>query len=160
MSTNKNKGTMLGRALAIAATVHEKQTDMGGNAYFLHPLRLMMRLRTDDVELMIIAILHDCVEDSEGKVTIATLRAEGFSERILAALTLLSHDKTVPYEDYVRGISTNRDATRVKLEDLRDNSDITRLKGLRPKDFERIEKYHRAYVFLTGCQKAFEQAGY
>lgn len=151
---------MLGRALAIAATVHEKQTDKGGNAYFLHPLRLMMRLRTNDEEMMCIAILHDCVEDSDGKVTIASLRAEGFSERILAALTLLTHDKSVPYEDYIRGISTNKDATRAKLEDLRDNSDITRLKGLGRNDLERMEKYHRAYVFLTASQKAFEQAGY
>lgn len=29
---------------------------------------------------------------------------------------------------YVKRVATNRDAARVKLEDLRDNSDITRLK--------------------------------
>jgi hypothetical protein len=48
----------------------------------------------------------------------------------------------------VKRVSTNKDATRVKLEDLRDNSDITRLKGVRQKDFERVQKYNRAYLFL------------
>lgn len=153
-------GTMLGRAIAIAAGVHAEQKDMGGNAYVLHPLRVMMRLRTTDEELMCIAVLHDSVEDSQGVVTIAELRVEGFSERILVALALLTHDKAEPYDSYVRRIATNKDAARVKLEDLRDNSDITRLKGLRPKDFERVEKYHRAFLFLRTTLETMERVGY
>lgn len=153
-------GTLLGRAISIAAQVHETQKDMGGNAYILHPLRLMMRLRTDDQELMQIAVLHDSIEDSDGAVTIDILKAEGFSERVLAALARLTHDKSVPYDEYVRYISTNKDAVRVKLEDLRDNSDITRLKGLRGKDFERMEKYHRAYLFLRSALEAMDKVGY
>ena len=45
-------------------------------------------------------------------------------------------------------LATNPDATRSKVEDLRDNSDITLLKGLRERDLQRVEKYHRAYLFL------------
>lgn len=151
---------MLGRAIAIAARVHEKQTDMGGNAYILHPIRLMMRLNTDDEDLMIIAILHDCVEDSAGVVTIESLRADGFSDRVLVALTLLTHATDEPYHDYIMRIATNKDATRAKLEDLHDNSDITRLKGLRPKDFERMEKYHRAFMYLRSSLATREKVGY
>lgn len=55
---------LLGKAIAIAATAHQSATDKGGKAYILHPLRVMMRLRTDDEELMQIAVLHDVVEDS------------------------------------------------------------------------------------------------
>ena len=140
----------LGKAVSIAARAHEKQTDKGGHTYILHPIRLMQRLRTQDEELMSIAILHDSIEDSSGKVTLDLLRAEGFSERVVHALTLLTHDKSVPYEEYIAAISGNTDATLVKIEDLRDNSDITRLKGLREKDIERLQKYHKAYLFLRG----------
>lgn len=157
MTTN---GTMLGRAVALAAAVHEQQTDRGGHAYILHPLRMMMRLRTRDTELMCIAVLHDVIEDSDGAITVERLREEGYSDRVLAALQLLTHDKTVPYDAYVRGIATNRDAIRVKLEDLRDNSDITRLKGLRQKDFERVERYNRAFVFLETTLATMDKVGY
>lgn len=144
--------SMLGTALRIAASVHEKQTDRGGNAYLLHPIRIMLRLRTNDEELMAMAILHDVVEDS--KWTLDMLRGEGISERALDALEALTHPEEEPYEEYIKRVSTNVDAVRIKLEDLRDNSDITRLKGLRKKDFERIEKYHRAYMYLDKIHKA------
>ena len=133
---------MLGTAIKLAATVHENQRDKGGNAYILHPMRIMMRLRTVDEELMEIAILHDVVEDST--ITFTALQELGFSPRVLTALALLTHAPSEPYDDYIKRIATNKDATRVKLEDLRDNSDVTRLKGLREKDFKRLEKYARA----------------
>lgn len=150
---------MLGKAIAIASKVHETQRDKGGHAYILHPIRVMMRLRTDDEDLMTIAILHDVVEDSKDW-TLEKLRREGFSERVLAALDLLTHRPDESYEAYVKKIATNRDATRIKLEDLRDNSDITRLKGLRQKDFQRMEKYHRAFLFLRTTLETMEVCGY
>jgi len=152
--------TLLGKAIRIAATVHEKQLDKGGKAYILHPLRVMMRLRTDDDEMNCIAVLHDACEDSEGTVTIESLRAEGFTERILVALDLLTRRKGQSYDEYIRKIATNRDAIRSKKDDLRDNGDITRLKGLRDQDFERIRRYHRAFVFLCKAEAAMNEVGY
>lgn len=149
--------SILGTAIRIASTIHEKQTDRGGNAYILHPIRIMLRLRTHDEELMAIAILHDTLEDSDW--TAEMLRQEGMTDRVLEALECLTHkDKSEAYEDYIKRISTNADAVRIKLEDLRDNSDITRLKGLRKQDIERMEKYHRAYLFLTKVSGAFQEA--
>lgn len=142
---------MLGEAVRIAAYAHRHQKDKGGHAYILHPIRIMQRLRTDDEELMCIAILHDVVED--GGHTFEDLELAGMSERVLEALELLTHDKNEDYMSYIKRISTNIDATCVKLEDLRDNSDITRLKGLREKDFERIEKYHRAFLYLKKARE-------
>lgn len=150
---------MLGKAIAIASKVHESQRDKGGHAYILHPIRIMMRLRTNDEELMQIAILHDVVEDSK-EWSISRLRQEGFSDRVLNALELLTHDSNDSYEEYVKQISTNLDAARVKLEDIRDNSDVTRLKGLREKDFKRMEKYHRAYLFLKKTLENMQACGY
>ena len=44
-------------------------------------------------------------------------------------------------DDYIKKISLSVRATKIKLSDLKDNSDITRLKGLTKKDFDRLEKY-------------------
>lgn len=149
----------LSKAIAIAAAAHQNATDRGGKAYILHPLRVMMRLRTEDDELMQIAVLHDVVEDSP-TVTLNTLITDNFSARVIRALRLLTHDKTEPYDEYIRRVASSRDAALVKLEDLRDNADITRLKGLREKDFERIEKYHRAFVYLRDSLATMEKVGY
>lgn len=143
----------LANAIRIAATVHEYQRDNGGNAYILHPIRIMMRLRTTDEELMSIAILHDVIEDSDAWSLELFIKA-GFSARVTNALKCLTHPKDENYEDYIKRVATNPDSVRVKLEDLRDNSDITRLKGLRKKDIERMEKYHRAYLYLSAVHKA------
>lgn len=139
---------LLGRAIAIAAQAHQRQTDQGGKPYILHPIRMMMRLRTTDEELMSIAILHDVIEDTD--VTLDSLYSEGFSDRVIDAVRLLT--KKHPDEDYdefIDRILTNEDAMLIKLEDLRDNSDITRLKGLRDKDLLRTRKYHAAYIRIS-----------
>jgi len=141
----------LARAIRIASQAHELQTDFGGNAYILHPIRLMMKVGPDE-EVMTMAVLHDTVEDSK-EWTIERLREEGFSERVLAALTLLTHRPEDSYEEYIKKIATNRDAIIVKMADLTDNSDITRLKGIKDKDIARMQKYHKAYTYLKGVLK-------
>jgi (p)ppGpp synthase/HD superfamily hydrolase len=107
----------------------------------------MYQMPENDSDLRVIAVLHDLVEDSPTWTWERLLR-EGFSDRVIEALKPLTHDKNVPYEDYIEAIALNYDAVQVKRADLRHNSDITRMKGLRPKDLERIAKYHRAYARL------------
>lgn len=145
---------MFDKAMFIAAREHLGVRDKGGHAYILHPMRIAMRLRTNDEELMSIAVLHDVIEDS--KLTFEDLKAEGFSDRVINALKLLTHQKGVSYDDYIDAMRGNLDALRIKREDLRDNSDITRLKGLRQKDFERMEKYIRAFAKVEGYIKELE----
>lgn len=145
---------MFDKAMFIAAREHLGVRDKGGHAYILHPMRIAMRLRTSDEELMSIAILHDVIEDS--KLTFEDLKAEGFSDRVIAALKLLTHQKGVSYDDYIDNMRGNRDALRVKREDLRDNSDITRLKGVREKDFERMNKYIRSFAKVEAYLKELE----
>jgi (p)ppGpp synthase/HD superfamily hydrolase len=138
---------MLAKAIALAANVFENKTDKSGQPYILHCLRVMNGVDQNDSELMQIAILHDVVEDTD--ITLQYLSSTGFSTRVIVALNLLTHKGTDTYEDYIKGIATNKDAVAVKLSDLKDNSNITRLKGLRKKDFDRIEKYHKAFVYLS-----------
>ena len=109
-----------------------------------------------DTQLATIAVLHDVIEDSDGLVTIAILREEGFSLRVLVALELLTHDKADDYlEVYTKGICDNYDAIRIKRKDLEHNSDITRLKGVKPKDLTRIEKYHKAFIILGKAKENY-----
>ena len=145
---------MFDKAVLLASSAHLGQRDKGGRSYILHPLRIALRLRTADEELMSIAVLHDAIEDSS-EMTVTRLRNEGFSERVISALELLTHDPKVAYDDYIEAMRFNVDALRVKREDLRDNSDITRLKGLREKDFQRMEKYIRAFTKIDGYLKQY-----
>lgn len=136
----------LSKAIALAAKVFESKTDKGGQPYMLHCLRVMGGVDQNDHELMAIAALHDVVEDST--ISLDDLTAMGFNSRIVTAVMMLTHSKEVPYDEYIAAISTNKDARAVKLSDLKDNTDITRLKGLREKDFARMKKYHTAYTYL------------
>jgi len=134
----------LDRAIAIAVKAHTGQVDKVGAPYILHPLRLMLRVSTTDEQ--IVAVLHDVVEDSP--VTLDDLRNEGFSPAIIGALDCLTHRPEVSYTDYVEQLSENPLARRVKLADLADNMDISRLDVLDPKALARLERYHKAWVSL------------
>jgi (p)ppGpp synthase/HD superfamily hydrolase len=137
---------MLGKAIEIAATAHSGQVDKGGKPYILHPLWVMDRVRHLGEDYMIVAILHDVMEDSEW--TFSDLISEEFNQNVMYALSLLTHDPAVSYDDYIKVIATDPIAKAVKLRDLEHNTKVTRLKGLRKKDFDRLEKYHRAYTYL------------
>jgi (p)ppGpp synthase/HD superfamily hydrolase len=144
-----DKANILDRAIKLAATEHQGQFDKSGMPYILHPLKVMYYLKTDDLELMAIAVLHDVVEDTH--ITFFDLEhTYGMTPRILSALRLLTKQKGQTYDDYKEVIKTSRDAMLVKLADLRHNSDIRRLKGVTEKDIKRIEKYHNFYLELKG----------
>lgn len=142
----RNQYKLLGRAIEIATQAHSGQFDRGGKPYILHPLHLMSQMMYD-VELAQIAVLHDVMEDCP-TWGVGRLQAEGFSERVLSALVLLTHGKGDTYEDYILKVSTSYDAIRVKRKDLEHNSCITRLKGVSMKDLQRAEKYHKAFTTL------------
>ena len=137
---------MLAQAIAITATAFEDKCDKGGQPYILHCLFVMNQMSANDHELMAIAVLHDVVEDTS--YTLTDLRELGFPERVIDGVKALTHLDDVPYMNYIKSISLNTDARLVKMADLQHNSDIMRMKGLRKKDFERLEKYHTAMAYL------------
>lgn len=138
--------TPLERAIQIATEAHAGQMGKDESPYILHPLRLMLKMSTD--EERIVAVLHDVVEDTS--VTFEDLRREGFSEAVLEVVRLLTHEAEISYEDYVERLKPHPLARKVKLADLEDNSDIRRLSGIEDKDLERLRKYHRAWMTLRG----------
>lgn len=135
--------SILAKAIQFASSKHVNQVDKGGHAYILHPLRMMMRLRTSDEELMAIAVLHDVVEDCE--VSFDDLRAIGMTERVITGVRALTRQNGETYGQFIERLAFNRDALMVKREDLRDNSDLTRLKGVSDKDVARMQRYMLAF---------------
>jgi guanosine-3',5'-bis(diphosphate) 3'-pyrophosphohydrolase len=138
------KGEMLDKMLMIATKAHHGQFDRGGNPYILHPLKVMHYLKTDDEELMCMALGHDVIEDTS--VTYKDLREAGISERVIEGIRALTKVPGQTYEEYKEGVFANEDAMRVKMADLRHNTDIRRLKGVTEKDIARMAKYQMFYL--------------
>ena len=122
------------KAIKLCFEAHRNQTDKSGLPYVFHPFHVAEQM--PDEETTIVALLHDVIEDTS--YTIDDLRKMGFSEEVLDALDLMTHDKNVPYMEYVAKISENEIAHTVKLADLRHNSDLTRLDEIDDKARNRI----------------------
>ena len=138
----------LERAIQIAVEAHAGAKDRGGKAYILHPISVMMRCETDEEK--IVAILHDVVEDTDW--TFEALREEGFTETIIEALkTVTKHSEDEDYDEFIQRSLKNEIGRKVKIADLRENLDVTRIGELTEKDIERINKYKRALKTLTEC---------
>ena len=138
----------LERAIVIAAEAHVGQVDKAGAPYVLHPLRMMLRLSTSDE--MIAAVLHDVVEDCG--LSLEMLRADGFSEQVLEAIDSVTRRAEESYEEFVLRAASNSIGRRVKLADLRDNSDLSRIKHPTARDYARVEKYRRAIETICALE--------
>lgn len=143
----------LGEAIALAAEQFKKKTDLGGNPYILHCLRVMYKVQHLGEQAQIAAVLHDVVEDADNPTDAASDIFRLFGPEISNMVELLTKKKQEDYlSEYIKRVACYPITTAIKLADLEDNADITRLKGLSKKDFDRLEKYHRAYVYLKDIQ--------
>ena len=111
------------KAMRLCFDAHKDQTDRSGLPYVFHPFHVAEQM--PDEETTIVALLHDVVEDTS--YTLDDLRAMRFEKEVLDALALMTHDRNVPYMEYVAKLSGNEIARTVKLADIRHNSDLTRL---------------------------------
>lgn len=147
----------LERAIEIAVEGHKGAVDKAGAPYIMHPLRVMMALSTD--EERIVGVLHDVPEDTA--TTLEDLRREGFSETVLAALTAVTktpadeapgrataEERDRLYFRFVARAAENPLARRVKMADIRDNLDASRMTRVSQHDAERLDRYVRALRFL------------
>lgn len=132
------------KAIIIAANAHAGQVDKAGQPYIYHPLRVMMSLDTPEEKMA--AVLHDVIEDSE--LTLEDLRVSGFSEQVIQAVESVTKREGENYEDFVERASHNAIGKKVKLADLKDNCDLSRIKQPGEEDFRRIEKYKKAIGVL------------
>lgn len=126
-------------AMEIAYHAHHGQRDKGGAPYVFHPFHLAEQMDTE-IEVTA-ALLHDVVEDTPW--TPEMLRQAGISHEVLEVLELLTHPEGMPYMDYIRRLLPCAVARKIKLADIRHNSDMSRLD---PGEPEKAAYFQRKYA--------------
>ena len=134
---------MVKKAVNIMFEAHKEDFDKGGYPYVFHPFYLATKV--DGENETCVALLHDIIEDHGDKYSFEYLENEGFNKEIIDALKLLTHNKEVPYMEYILEISKNNVAKVVKIEDLKHNLDIRRTVGEKAKKYD---TYVKALEFL------------
>ena len=92
---------------------------------------------------MMVPVLHDVVEDTDW--TLEKLREQGFSEAVLTAVDCATNRSGESYDQFIERVQSNPIAREVKIADLEDNMNIRRIGEIKPKDLERLEKYHKSW---------------
>lgn len=133
-------------AIRIALDAHDGQIDKAGQPYILHPLRVMLSVAGDAER--IVAALHDVIEDN-ASLALDDLAWTGFSNEVLDAVAALTRRADESYEDYILRCRENPIARVVKIADLTDNMDETRLPVLAEGDRERLAKYEKSLTALA-----------
>ena len=118
LNANANDGGMEA-AIRLAECKFEGRLDLDGNPAVLHALEVGRMGSAPDEQ--IVGYLHDVVEDTD--TTLEDLERMGFTRNVIEAVGLLTHEKGVPYEEYLEKIisSNNRTAIQVKKNDLNHN---------------------------------------
>ncbi len=137
----------LERAIEIAARAHAGQVDKAGAPYILHPLRVMMSVRAPHEQMA--AVLHDVIEDTD--TTLADLEAEGFPGDVLDAIAALTKQKGESRLDAARRAAAHPIARIVKLADVSDNMDLSRLPNPAEADRERLRQYSEVKALLEAA---------
>lgn len=141
----------LEKAIALAAKKHAGQIDKAGQPYILHPLRLMFNV--DTIEQKMVAVMHDLLEDTD--TTIVDLISLGFSQNVIDAVVALTKKEGESRLDAAKRIVKNPLARTIKLADLADNMDISRIKSPTARDLSRLEEYKKVKEFLLNPPALF-----
>lgn len=139
--------SLLDIAINIAVNAHSGQVDKADQPYILHPLRVMFAL--DNEKDKIVGVLHDVIEDTN--ITYEYLISNGFGGEIeiLEALRSVTRKENETYKEFINRVALNPIGKRVKLADLQDNMDISRIPNPTEKDYFRMKKYKEAKNKLT-----------
>ena len=134
----------LENAITLAVQQHAGQVDKGGQPYILHPLRVMLQLQQPDQQ--IVAVLHDILEDTH--TTAQDLQNLGFQTHIIQAIQALTK---LPHETRVQAAmrtAQNPLACAVKIADVQDNMNLTRIPNPTARDLARLEEYRQVLEIL------------
>ncbi len=140
---------MTKKAINLMYSLHKNQVDKAGLPYVFHPYHLAEQM--SDENSTIVALLHDVLEDTE--ITENELKKEGFSNEVISALKLLTHDSNENYYSYVKKIGNSEIARKVKIKDLEHNMDLRRLGEVTELDLERYNKYVKCHQYLLEIEE-------
>ena len=129
-------------AIGLAIKVHYGQVDKGGVPYITHLIRVMNQMDSDTERM--VAILHDALEDSP--LTLEDLERSEYPAEVIEAIDCLTRSKDDTYREYIEKLKLNLLARKVKIADLRDNTDASRSKNLRSGDL--LKRYQDALEIL------------
>lgn len=134
----KNSNNLIYKALELVTILFENDKDKGGFDYLLHLMYVYKHVYSEQEK--VIALLHDTIEDKD--VTPSELLELGFLKKIVDDVLILSRKKPMDYNKYIDNIVKNGsiEAINVKLADLKNNMDMSRIKNPTIKDYERVEK--------------------
>jgi guanosine-3',5'-bis(diphosphate) 3'-pyrophosphohydrolase len=138
------KGEMLGKMIVFATNAHAGQFDKAGRPYILHPLAVLHLANTDDEELQCALVGHDLFEDTGA--TVEDLIEIGMTDRVITTIMAVTKMPGESKAQYKAKVLASLDAMFVKKHDLKHNSDFSRLKGVRQKDFDRMAAYMLFYA--------------
>lgn len=136
----------LSRAILVAAHAFDGATDRQGDPYIAHAIRVMNDVDGDDAK--IVALLHDTLE--WGDLTWSELSQMGFSQRVLAAIDALTDREGEALSEQVSRIRSNPLALRIKIADIRDNSQKWRTKRMDPDTRDQMMSKYRDTAELLG----------
>lgn len=139
------------KAIRFAVSeLHDKLNDKADELIIEHCSRVSiqcMDLWGEDEQ--VVGILHDVLEDCDCMEATLPKLSEKFSSKICDAVFALTRCEGESYSDYIRRVSANRLARRVKLADLMDNMNLARLKNHPDmEDARRQVKYAKAFAKL------------
>jgi len=146
------------KAFELAKSAFKDKLDKAEKPYIGHLLRVARDCykgefcvpRDESPIVESAAVLHDLLEDCPQwhPDSLSFI----FPKEVVDLVVILTKAKNEPYlESYIKRISENPLASRIKLADLRDNMDMTRLPEITQKDIDRLVKYHTAYKILEKC---------
>ncbi len=133
------------KALELAVNAHDGQKRWGGTPYIIHPVRVAFAVKNISDEAIVVALLHDVVEDTE--ITLGQISKE-FGPEIGGAVDAVTKRQGEPYEDYMNRVITNQLALVVKEADLHDNT-----RSLTGQHTNLKIKYERALKQIEESQK-------
>lgn len=135
-------------AFKLISEVFNGRNDKGGEPYIFHLIEVERSVRNYPIHVRAAALLHDVIEDIT-YINENDLIEYGFSFNTVNLVKILTKRTDMSYDDYIKYISLNKEATVIKLADLKHNSDLTRLKGVTSKDLDRLSKYAKSYNYLN-----------
>lgn len=139
---------LIKKAMELAYDYHKDQLDKGCMPYIFHPYHLAEQMETEHE--ICVALLHDILEDTN--LCTGELRDAGFPEEWIEDIKRLTKSPDQTYKEYILALAPYDVCRKVKLADLKHNSDLTRLSGIWEQDMKRKEKYQKFIKILENWE--------
>ncbi|MCA1064864.1 GTP pyrophosphokinase (plasmid) [Rossellomorea sp. AcN35-11] len=142
--------SMIELAIKLASEYHLGQVDKGGNPYILHPLAVMNRVGKSEEK--VVAVLHDILEDTTMTVTELL---KHFPREIVEAVEALTRRPEETYREFILRVKENTLARVVKIADMEENMDLSRIPNPTQVDYERVENRYKKFIVLLKEEEGF-----